>query len=65
VKQHVKIWLEIMLKQVTIKEISFDTFLFFSFELGCGKTISGSKTVYKSDAGGCGKGLGKETFTCA
>ncbi|CAF4648553.1 unnamed protein product [Rotaria sp. Silwood2] len=32
---------------------------------GCGKTIRGSKTVYKYDAGGCGKGVGKEVYTCA
>ncbi|UJR29625.1 hypothetical protein I4U23_017173 [Adineta vaga] len=32
---------------------------------GCGKTISGSKTVYKSDAGGCGKAVGKEVYRCA
>ncbi|CAF1132342.1 unnamed protein product [Adineta steineri] len=32
---------------------------------GCGKTISGSKTVYKSDASGCRESVGKEVYTCA
>lgn len=33
--------------------------------IGCGKIMRGSKTVYKYDAGGCGKGVGKEIYTCA
>ena len=37
----------------------------FLFQLGCGKTIGGSKTVYKYDAGGCGKGVGRQVYTCA
>jgi hypothetical protein len=61
------IWLEIMQEQVSfffpIKSFSF--FLIKLIYLGCGKTIGGSKTVYKYDAGGCGKGVGREVHTCA
>ncbi|CAM4784901.1 unnamed protein product [Rotaria magnacalcarata] len=32
---------------------------------GCGKIIKGSKTLHKYNAGGCGKGVGKQVFTCA
>ena len=32
---------------------------------GCGKTIGGSKTVSKFDAGGCGKGVGRQVHVCA
>jgi len=31
---------------------------------GCGKTLKGSKTVYKFDAGGCWKGVGREVLVC-
>ncbi len=52
-----------MLTQV--KEILSFLFWLNIYIIGCGKTIGGSKTVYKYDAGGCGKGVGKEVYTCA
>ncbi len=52
-----------MQEQVSLFFPSF--FLIKLICLGCGKTIGGSKTVYKYDAGGCGKGVGREVHTCA
>lgn len=47
------------------KIILFKINLFFSIGIGCGRTLKNSKTVYKYDAGGCGKGVGREVYTCA
>jgi hypothetical protein len=49
----------------TKKQIFFFIFIKIFIWIGCGKTIGGSRTVSKYDAGGCGKAVGKEIHTCA
>lgn len=51
--------------QTGLTRTNFQSRFFFHLFLGCGKTIGGSKTVAKYDAGGCGKGVGKHVHVCA